>query len=160
MIQKNLGVAVIIYHWFMIPQSSTVYVVKSPVLGLQGAPEDSELAPSVQFSLTKPIGIQQLGVYCPNINTVLKTKSQRKEVLAGLVELFNPFRTLNTHMHSKASLMVNKHHSEPSLVFFAWTSESFCITSLGNKTKHANQSEQILKILPSDPKSFKDFQAC
>ena len=27
-------------------------------------------------------------------------------------ELFNPFRTLNTHMHSKASLMVNKHHSE------------------------------------------------
>ena len=56
--------------------------------------------------------------------------------LAGWVELFNPFRTLNTHMHSKASLMVNKHHSEPSLVFFAWTSESFCITtSLGNKTK-------------------------
>ena len=33
---------------------STVYVVKSPVLGLQRAPENSELAPSVQFSLTYP----------------------------------------------------------------------------------------------------------
>ena len=43
---------------------------------------------------------------------------EEREVLAALVELFNPFRTLNTHMHSKASLMVNKHHSEPSLVFF------------------------------------------
>ena len=30
---------------------STVYVIKSPVLGLQRAPENSELAPSVQFSL-------------------------------------------------------------------------------------------------------------
>ena len=30
---------------------SNVYVVKSPVLGLQQAPENSEFAPSVQFSL-------------------------------------------------------------------------------------------------------------
>ena len=63
---------------------------------------------------------------------------EEREVLAALVELFNPFRTLNTHMHSKASLMVNKHHSEPSLdFFFAWTLESFCITLalVGKKAK-------------------------
>ena len=46
---KKIGVAVIIYYYFMMPQSlvSTVYVVKSPVLGLQWAPENPEFAPSV-----------------------------------------------------------------------------------------------------------------
>ena len=49
MIQKKFGVADIIYFWFMMPQSlvCTVYVVKSPVLGLQRAHENAELAPSV-----------------------------------------------------------------------------------------------------------------
>ena len=52
---KKVGVAVIIYYQFMVPQSlvCTVYVVKSPVLGLQRAPENSEFAPSVQFSLVQ-----------------------------------------------------------------------------------------------------------
>ena len=52
---KKIGVAVIIYYQFMMPQSLVLcnYVVKSPVLGLQRAPENSEFAPSVQFSLTK-----------------------------------------------------------------------------------------------------------
>ena len=37
----------------------TVYEVKSPVLGLQRAPQNSEFAPSVYFSLAYPIqGIQ------------------------------------------------------------------------------------------------------
>ena len=39
---KKNGVADIIYYWF-----STVYVIKTSVLDLQQAPEDSELAPSV-----------------------------------------------------------------------------------------------------------------
>ena len=36
--------------WYL--KVSTLYVVKSPVLGLQQAPGNSELAPSVKFSLT------------------------------------------------------------------------------------------------------------
>ena len=47
--QKKIGVAVIIYYYIVYDASklSTVYVVKWPVLGLQRAPENSELAPSV-----------------------------------------------------------------------------------------------------------------
>ena len=47
MIQKNWGGW---HHLLLIYDASklsTVYVVKSPVLGLQRAPEDSELPPSV-----------------------------------------------------------------------------------------------------------------
>ena len=43
---------------------STVYVVKSPVLGFQQAPENSESAPSVQFFLDSTmISSQKLGVH-------------------------------------------------------------------------------------------------
>ena len=45
--KKNLGGC---HHSLLVYDASklsTVYVVKSPVLGLQGAPENSELAPSV-----------------------------------------------------------------------------------------------------------------
>ena len=46
MLKKNLG-----YHdalkSYGAPQLCNVYVVKSPVLSLQRAPENSELAPSV-----------------------------------------------------------------------------------------------------------------
>ena len=51
-IKKKIWVAVIIYHWFMMPQSlkvvSTMYAVKSLILGLQQAPEKSVLAPFVR----------------------------------------------------------------------------------------------------------------
>ena len=85
------------------------------------------------------------------MNTVLKTKSQRKEVLAALVELFNPFRTLNTHMHSKASLMVNKHHSEPSLVFFLpGHRKAFALRALETKQSmptRVNKFEKFYQVI-------------
>ena len=63
--------------------------------------------------------------------------------LAGWVELFNPFRTLNTHMHSKASLMVNKHHSQllqqQPLLFLLGHRKAFAL-SLGNKAKSGKQA--------------------
>ena len=47
-IQKKFWVSVIIYYWFMMPQSLVLCnVVKLPILGLQRVPENSELAPSV-----------------------------------------------------------------------------------------------------------------
>ena len=57
-----------------------------------------------------PFGLRESAIFG------VERKAGRKEEASA--ELFNPFRTLNTHMHSKASLMVNKHHSEPSLDFF------------------------------------------
>ena len=41
------------HHLLLVYDASkliTVYVVKSPVIGLQWAPENSEFAPSVKFS--------------------------------------------------------------------------------------------------------------
>ena len=81
---------------------------------------------------------------------MLKTKSQRKEVLAALVELFNPFRTLNTHMHSKASLMVNKHHSEPSLVFLPGHRKAFALRALETKQSmptRVNKFETFYQVM-------------
>ena len=46
-IQKQMWVAIIFFYWFMMPQSLVLcIIVKSPVLGLQRAPENSVLAPS------------------------------------------------------------------------------------------------------------------
>ena len=103
-----------------------------------------------------------LNLYCSNINTVLKTKSQRKEVLAALVELFNPFRTLNTHMHSKASLMVNKHHSEPSLVFLPGHRKAFALRALETKQSmptRVNKFEKFYQVIQHLSKTFKPTKA-
>ena len=45
--KKNLGGCHYLLSIYDAPKASTVYVVKSSVLGLQRAPENSELAPSV-----------------------------------------------------------------------------------------------------------------
>ena len=56
-------------------------------------------------------------------------------------------------MHSKASLMVNKHHSEEP--FFAWTLESFCITPTEKeKEEKAKQRIQLAKIKSQGHKEY------